>query len=247
MTPPLKVKRVPTYPKHIRMRQLQLRFQLVKQEEGEALTYWKRRKRRRYATLSSNTALGVTCTIVSQDIPPQWTKGIDPNKKKTARGVTFSTNSLQKMSRHNKFNKMQFMQRLHVEWSGITLACSDWWASIVCIQISVWGGKRQREDDIMWEEEKCFAGQLSKKCLIHYFPFRVCAARRAASRHVTVLGPADSLTLAGGDLLRAGQWLLYRSLYILRVCVCARAFERRVGGVLSWSRTFSSNLVQAFL
>lgn len=104
----------------------------------------------------------------------------------------------------------------------------------------------------MWEEEKCFAGQLSKKCLIHYFPFRVCAARRAASRHVTVLGPADSLTLAGGDLLRARQWLLYRSLYFLcmrvHVRVCARAFERRrVGGVLSWSRAFSSNLVQAFL
>lgn len=72
----------------------------------------------------------------------------------------------------------------------------------------------------MWEEEKCFAGQLSKKCLIHYFPFRAGAARRTASRHVMVLGPADSLTLAGGDLLRAGQWLVGRGHCELSACVC---------------------------
>lgn len=94
----------------------------------------------------------------------------------------------------------------------------------------------------MWEKEKCFAGQLSKKCLIHYFPFRAGAARRAGSRHVTVLGPADSLTLAGGDLLRAGQWLVGRG----HCEPCVRE-EKGGGGVLYWSGTFSSNLVQAFL
>lgn len=73
---------------------------------------------------------------------------------------------------------------------------------LLCAHRFLYGAERGRERmDIMWEEEKCFAGQLSKKCLIHYFPFRAGAARRAASRHVTVLGPADSLTLAGGDPL----------------------------------------------
>lgn len=34
------------------------------------------------------------------------------------------------------------------------------------------GAERDRERmDIMWEKEKCFAGQLRKKCLIHGFPF----------------------------------------------------------------------------
>lgn len=33
----------------------------------------------------------------------------------------------------------------------------------------LYGAERDRERmDIMWEEEKCFAGQLSKKCPIHY-------------------------------------------------------------------------------
>lgn len=116
---------------------------------------------------------------------------------------------------------------------------------LLCAHRFLYGAERDRERmDIMWEEEKCFAGQLSKKSLIHYFPFRAGAARRAASRHVTVLGPADSLTLAGGDLLRAGQWLLSRG--HCELCV----WEGRGGwglGVLSWSRTFSSNPVQAFL
>lgn len=39
--------------------------------------------------------------------PPQRTKrALIQTKRKTAMGVTFSTNSLQKMSGHNKFNKM---------------------------------------------------------------------------------------------------------------------------------------------
>lgn len=61
------------------------------------------------------------------------------------------------------------------------------------------GGKRQREDDIMWEKEKCFAGQLSKKCPIHYFPpFR--AQRRSQERRVT----------AAVWVKPAGQWPLSR-------------------------------------
>lgn len=92
---------------------------------------------------------------------------------------------------------------------------------LLCAYRFLYGAERDRERmDIMWEEEKCFAGQLSKKCLIHYFPFRAGAARRTASRHVMVLGPADSLTLAGGDLLRAGQWLVGRGHCELSACVC---------------------------
>ncbi len=44
---------------------------------------------------------------------------------------------------------------------------------LLCAYRFLYGAERDRERmDIMWEEEKCFAGQLSKKCLIHYFPFR---------------------------------------------------------------------------
>lgn len=92
---------------------------------------------------------------------------------------------------------------------------------LLCAYRFLYGAERVRERiDIMWEEEKCFAGQLSKKCLIHYFPFKAGAARRASSRHVTVLGPADSLTLAGRDLQRAGQWLVDRGHCERCVCMC---------------------------
>lgn len=67
-------------------------------------------------------------------------------------------------------------------------------APLLCAYRFLYGAERSRERmDIMWEEEKCFAGQLSKKCPIHYFhpPFRVNTASRAAV--VIVLGPADSL------------------------------------------------------
>lgn len=75
----------------------------------------------------------------------------------------------------------------------------------------------------MWEKEKCFAGQLEQKVSDSLFPIQSGAQRGGPGpRHVTVLGPADSLPLAGGDLLRAGQWPGGRghcelSLY---VCVC---------------------------
>lgn len=43
------------------------------------------------------------------------------------------------------------------------------------------GRKETERVDIMWEKEKCFAGQLSKKYPIHYFPLRAVRAP----------GPAD--------------------------------------------------------
>lgn len=99
----------------------------------------------------SNTALVATCTMVSEDffflLPIMEQKGIDANKKKkrTGRRATFLTDSSQKKQKSlGTINviKRQFMQWLHVEWSGITLTCSDWWASIVVgLQISVWGRK----------------------------------------------------------------------------------------------------------
>lgn len=135
-------------------------------------------------------------------------------------GVTFSTNSLQKMSGHNKFNKMAVyvavtcgMIRDHPGMLRLV--------GLYCVPTDFCMGRKESERmDIMWEEEKCFAGQLSKKCLIHYFPFKAGAARRASSRHVTVLGPADSLTLAGRDLQRAGQWLVDRGHCERCVCMC---------------------------
>lgn len=119
--------------------------------------------------------------------------------------------------------KWQFMQRLDVEWSGITLACSDWWASIVRLQISVWGGKRQREDGYYVAKRKmlCVASAaLSKKCLIHYSPHSECSVG-PARRALVILGPIDCLTLARGDLLRAGQWLVGRG----HCALCMRVRE----------------------
>ncbi len=106
---------------------------------------------------------------------------------------------------------------------------------LLCAYRFLYRAERDRERmDIMWEEEKCFAGQLSKKCPIHYFPFRAGTARRAASRHVTVLGPADSLTLAGGR--PAVSWTMAgrrRSLWALCMCVCVHVCEEEgVGCVL---------------
>lgn len=98
------------------MQQLQLRFQLVKTRgrwSTDLLT--ERRKRRRYTTLSSNTPLVVTCTIVSQDFPPRWTKGTVPNKKEKWKLLGEShfrpihckkKKEKKKLSGHNKFNKM---------------------------------------------------------------------------------------------------------------------------------------------
>lgn len=222
----------------------------------------KRRKRRRYTTLSSNTALVVTCTIVSQDFfPLNDQKGIDLNTKKKRKE--------KKMLRESHFRpihckkclgtinliKWQFMQRLDVEWSGITLACSDWWASIVCLQISVWGGKRQREDGYYVGKRKmlCWASAaLSRKVSDSLFPLHSERAGRGRSQEGRLLschGSGASWRSDSGRGRPAGSRTMGWSAEGIVNCMCVRGkrggCER--GGVLSWSRTFSSNLVQAFL
>lgn len=132
------------------------------------------RKRRRNATLSSNTALVVTCTIVSQDFPPQLTKGTDPDKKKkkTAWGVTISTNSLQKMSGHSKFNKMAVyaavtcgMIRDHpgmLRLVGLYCARTDF-----CM-----GRKETERMDIMWGRRKMLCWATKQKVSDSLFPIQ---------------------------------------------------------------------------
>lgn len=140
------------------------------------------------------------------------------------------------------------MQRLHVEWSGITLACSDWWASIVRLQISVWGGKRQREDGYYVAKRKMLCWATKQKVSDSLFPIQ-SAARRAGSRQCH--GSGASLTPVvvvvvgwGGDLLRARQWLVSRG--HCELCGCGREVEACSPGVVhsaqTWSRLFSRDM-----
>lgn len=109
----------------------------------------------------------------------------------------------------------------------------------------LYGAERDRERmDIMWEEEKCFAGQLSKKCPIHYPPpFKTKHSQQGPPLVVvTVLGPADSLDLAGGDLQRVGQWLVGRGHCALCVCVCGGALLESYIQLKTRSRLFSRDM-----
>lgn len=74
------------------------------------------------------------------------------------------------------------------------------------------GRKETERMDIMWEKEKCFAGQLSKKYPIHYFPLRAVRAP----------GPADRQSLAGRPA--AGHY---------DVCVCVCTFTQTQSGLFS--------------
>ena len=152
------------------MGQFQLRFQLVKQE-GKAQTYWQiGKKRRRYTTLSSKHGTSSHMHHSVTGFPPlnKQRALIQTKRKETATRPIHCKKCLDTI----KLIKWQFMQRLHVEWSGITLACSDWWASIVHLQISVWGGKRQREDGYYVGKRKMLCWATKQKVSDSLFPIQ---------------------------------------------------------------------------
>lgn len=117
---------------------------------------------------------------MSQDFALDEQRALIQTKKKkkkgggkTARGVTFSTNSLQKMSGHNKFNKMAVLCSGYM-WND---PGSPWHAQtggpLLCAYRFLYGGgKRQREDGYYAGKRKMLCWATKQKCLIHYFPFR---------------------------------------------------------------------------
>lgn len=131
---------------------------------------------------------------MSQDFPPQWTKGhwcySKRKEKKNCWGVTFYS-----IHRENVWDTIKLIKRqlckLHVEWSGITLACSDWWASIVRLTMSVWDGKRERERGwILCRKRKMLCWALSKES-DSLFPFQSRTVQPGEPTRVLILGPAS--------------------------------------------------------
>lgn len=90
-------------------------FQLVKEKVKPTPTDKEEEEMALCYTVKQHATI-VTCTIVSQDFPPQQTKGIDPNKTKQTAGETrFRPIHCKKCLGTINVIKRQFMQRLNVE------------------------------------------------------------------------------------------------------------------------------------
>lgn len=144
-----------------------LRFQLVKKkrkqnEGGEAHgpTDEEEETALRYTVKQHSTSSHMHHSVTGFP-PSKWTKGhwsthTQLNKLKLLRCHISDQLTAKKQKKDKKKSlctinviKWQLMQLLHVEWSGITLTCSDRRSAIVRVQFSVLGGEERDEKETM--------------------------------------------------------------------------------------------------